>query len=213
MISGIVALIPALLGANPAPPSAPTPEAAALVARLQRPAPADTAYTEVRFVAMLKQPLVLHGQLHYGGPGRLGKDVETPYRETTAIDDGRVEVKRSGRPAQHFSLERAPELQALLAAFSALLGGDAATLAQFYAIDAHEDGERFTLTLTPRQPELGRHLRAVVVDGRGGEPACFSLRQADGDASVMLLGPLATAPLPPAPTREAVAAVCENAAQ
>jgi len=39
------------------------PGAAALIARLARPAPAVTAYTEVRFVGMLKQPLVLHGEL------------------------------------------------------------------------------------------------------------------------------------------------------
>jgi len=84
------------------------PGEAALIARLARPAPADTAYTEVRFVSVLKRPLVLRGELHYGGAGELGKRVDQPYRETTTISHGKVEVQRSGKPAQRFSLERAP---------------------------------------------------------------------------------------------------------
>lgn len=204
-------LLALLATANPPPDSAPTPEAAALIARLARPAPADTAYTEVRFVSMLKRPLVLHGALHYGGAGALGKRVDAPYRETTTVADGKVDVEREGRAAQHFSLERAPELQVMLSAFTALLGGDAASLARSYAIDASQEGERFTLTLTPRDRGLARHLRAVVVDGSGSEPACFSLQQADGDRSVMLLGALAAAPLPDPPTPKSVAALCTAA--
>ena len=212
MISGIVALLPALFAASPPPSSAPTPETAALVARLARPPPADTAYREVRFVSVLKAPLVLDGTLHYGGKDELGKNIDKPYVETTAISAGKVEVRRSGKPAQRFSLERAPELQALLAAFSALLGGDAATLARFYRIDAQQDGERFALTLTPQRADLAKHLAEVVVDGSGAEPRCFAFRQTDGDASVMLLGALATTPLPAPLTAPALAALCRSAA-
>jgi hypothetical protein len=207
----MLALLALIATANPPADSTPTPDAAARIAKLARPAPADTAYTEVRFVAMLKRPLVLHGTLHYGGPGELGKRVDAPYRETTTVSAGKVDVEREGRAAQHFSLERAPELQVMLSAFSALLGGDAAALAQHYAIALVEHGERFTLTLTPRDRGLARHLRAVVVDGAGSEPACFSLQQADGDRSVMLLGALAAAPLPETPTPAAVAALCAPA--
>jgi Outer membrane lipoprotein carrier protein LolA-like len=210
MISGIFALIPVLLGASP-PASAPTPEVAALIARLARPAPADTAYAEVRFVSLLKQPLLLRGQLHYGGANELGKRVEQPYAETTTISAGKVEVQRAGKPPQHFSLERAPELQALLVAFSALLGGDAATLQRYYAVDARQEGDRFTLTLTPRMADLAKHLSDVVVDGNGAEPRCFTLHQSDGDGSVMLLGRLAGVELPDPPTRDKLAALCGSA--
>ena len=162
---------------------------------------------------MLRQPLVLRGRLHYGGPSELGKDVETPYRETTAIRGGEVDVQRAGRQPQHFSLERAPDLQALLAAFGALLSGDAATLAQYYTIATRQDGGRFTLTLKPRGAELARHLREIVVDGSGNEPGCFTMRQADGDTSVMLFGAEAIAALPQKPTREALTALCQKARQ
>jgi len=195
-----------LLCAAPAP--AVPSEAEALIAKLARPQPASTAYTEVRFVHLLRKPLVLHGQLDYNGPGRLGKRVEAPYRETTTIDDGAVEVAREGRPPRHFDLERAPELKALLTGFSALLGGDAATLQQFYTMELVKNAANWTLTLGPRIVDSSLHLRALVVSGVGTEPRCFTLQQADGDSSTMLLGALAEATLPQPPTATAVAALC-----
>ena len=219
MISGIVAL-PLLLAANMAASPAATPEghsppssasAPALIARLARPAPAATPYTEVRFVGMLKQPLVLHGELQYGGAGKLGKRVDQPYRETTTIADGNVEVQRADKPVQRFSLDRAPELQTLLAAFGALLGGDAPTLAKYYEVAALEAGDDFSLKLTARAARPGKLNRVIVaVDGNGFEPRCFSLYQPDGDASVMLLGTLAGTALPDPPTRPALERVCHR---
>jgi len=204
------ALVPLLLAASaPATP----PEAVALIARLARPAPADTAYVEIRFVGMLEQPLVLRGELHYGGADRLGKRVDAPYQETTTIADGSVEVQRAGKPAQRFSLDRAPDLQALLAAFGALLAGDAATLAKYYQIEAIQAGGDFSLKLTARSARPGKLNRVVVsVDGGADEPRCFSLYQPDGDASVMLLGALAGASLPDPPTRPALEKLCRRLA-
>ena len=162
----------------------------------------------MRFVHLLRRPLVLHGQLDYAGPGKLGKRVEAPYRETTTIADGAVDVVRDGRAPRHFDLERAPELNGLLTGFSALLGGDAATLQQFYTIDFVENAANWTLTFTPREQELAAHLRALVVAGSGSEPRCFTLRQNDGDSSTMLLGALADHALPQPPTPQNIAALC-----
>lgn len=197
----------ALLLALPSP-ATPPPDAAALIARLARPAPSSTEYVEVRFVHMLRKPLVLHGGLDYGGAGKLGKRVERPYRETTTIADGSVNVQREGRPPRQFPLDRAPELQALLAGFSALLGGNAAALEKYYTISLVENAANWTLTLTPRDAALSRHLREIVVDGAGGEPSCFSLHEADGDASIMLLGALAASSLGDAPTLPALDRIC-----
>jgi Outer membrane lipoprotein carrier protein LolA-like len=216
MISGIALLTLALLSATPPalvpPPDAPAADAAALIARLARPVPSSTQYTEVRFVRLLKKPLLMHGQLDYAGAGKLGKRVEQPYRETTTIDAGTVEMQREGRAARHFPLDRAPELQGLLAGFSALLGGDAAALGNIFAIGIVDNASKWTLTLTPHQAELARHLHEIVVDGAGNEPHCFSLHETDGDASVMLLGALAAAALPDPPTRAALDAICQRVA-
>ena len=185
-------------------------DAATLIAALARPAPASTAYTEVRFARPLRAPLVLHGQLDYGGGDRLGKRIDTPYRETTTIGAGVARVEREGHAPREISLERVPVLAALLGGLSALLGGDTAALADRYAIALGAEGDAWTLTLRPRAAELARHLRAIVVDGHGHEPGCLSLEEAEGDASVLLLGELARAPLAHAPTRAQLAAVCRH---
>ena len=192
----------------PPPPAELAPATTALIASLRRTAPADTSYAEVRFVHVLRRPLVLRGELHYGGPGQLGKRVDAPYRETTTIAGSEVNVQREGKTPRTFSLERAPELGALLSGFSALLGGDAAALNRDFVIEATQHNDDWRLNLTPRSPSLVKQLSAMIVDGRGSEPRCFTLREADGDASTMLLGELAKASLGEPPTREAVNKLC-----
>lgn len=193
-----------------APTAKPAPDAAALIARLARPVPSDTGFTEVRFTHVLTRPLVLHGHLHYGGPGRLGRRIEAPFRENTTIRDGRVEVDRQGREPRQFDLDRAPQLRALLDGFGALLGGDVAELARDYRIELTQDAPAWSLTLVPRDPRLADHLRRLVVGGRAATPRCFSLYETDGDVSVMLVGDLAGAKLPAQPTQNALARLCRQ---
>jgi Outer membrane lipoprotein carrier protein LolA-like len=224
MISGIDILLSVLLlsqsptappaavpSPNAATPAAAASDAATLIASLARPAPSSTSYVEVRFVHMLRKPLVLRGELTYGGADKLGKRVVQPYRETTTIAGGSVDVQRDGRSPRQFSLDRAPELQALLAGFSALLGGDAATLEKSFKTALVNHAANWTLTLAPRDAALARHLREIVVDGSGSEPNCFSLHEADGDASVMLLGALTAATLDDTPTLATLDALCHRA--
>ncbi|HEX4479527.1 MAG TPA: LolA-related protein [Rudaea sp.] len=212
MISGIALTIPLLLTASP-PPSSPSPDTATLIASLARPAPASTAYTEIHFARLLKDPLVLHGQLDYGGADKLGKRVDTPYKETTTIADGKATIAREGRGSKSFGLDRAPELQGLLASFSAMLGGDAETMNRYYDIGETISEKNWTLTLTPRSPDLAKHLKTVVIDGAAKEPRCFTLTQGDGDVSVMLLGDLAATTLPKPVTHAALDNLCHAAAQ
>jgi len=211
MISGIALLTTLLLSANPSPIAADPSAQDALVARLARPAPATTRYTEVRFVHLLRKPLLLHGELDYGGADHLGKRVLTPYKESTLIADGSVSVTREGRAPRQFGLERAPELQALLASFSALLGGDSVTLRKYYTLELVENAPNWKLTLSPKDGGLARHLRRIVVDGGANEPRCFSLSEANGDGSVMLLGALADTKIADPPTAAALDALCRGA--
>ena len=53
-----------------------------------------------------------------------------------------------------------------------------------------------------------KQLSTMIVDGRGNEPSCFTLREADGDSSTMLLGSLAQAKFGDPLTRESVEKLC-----
>jgi hypothetical protein len=183
----------------------------ALVAGLERPLPARTAYTEVRFQQMLERPLVVRGELEYLGPGRLGKRVDAPYREVTTIADGQVKVQRGERKPREIALGQIPELEGFLRGFSALLGGDAVTLARDFELATTGSDARWRLTLVPKDARLKRRIAAIEVDGAAKAARCFTVRDADGDSSVMLVEALAATELPKPLTAHNLDIVCRGA--
>lgn len=196
---------------SPAPSRAASDvDAGALVASMKRDVPARTAYTEVRFSSLLERPLILRGELEYLGPGRLAKNVETPYEERTSVENGEASVQRGDKPARTFSLSQAPELEGFLRGFAALLGGDAETLERDFELGAAGTRESWRLTLTPRDDRLKRRVSAIEVDGAGASAHCFTTREADGDVNVLLVESLADAKLANRPTPPMIGALCRG---
>ena len=189
---------------------APAVDAATLVGGLKRATPARTAYTEVRFSGLLDRPLILHGELEYSGPGKLGKRVDVPYHEQVTVADGQASVRRGEREPRTFSLSQAPELEGFLRGFTALLGGDAAALAADFDFSASGTRSHWHLTLKPRDRRLALRTSAIEVDGAGETPRCFRTRDADGDVSVLLVDTLATVKLPTRPSQAQIDALCRG---
>lgn len=180
----------------------------ALIARLAKPAPATISFTEVRFSKLLKAPLIVAGDLGYSGPESLDRRVTTPYREHTAIRGESVKVEREGQKPRSFALKHAPELRGLLSGFSAMLLGDAAALRKAFDVELSGDDDAWTLELTPPDTRTGRRLRQIEVNGRQGEPRCFTMTLADGGSSVLLLGNAAMEPVAPDVTSIALQRRC-----
>jgi hypothetical protein len=192
-----------LWGASPT-----EPDADALIARLAKPAPATVAFTEVRFSRLLREPLIVSGELGYSGPTSLDRRIATPYRETTAIRGESVKVEREGEKPRSFALKHAPELRGLLSGFSAMLGGDAGTLRQNFAVTMTGDDNAWILELTPTDAKALRRLREIEVTGHQNEPRCFSMMTGDGASSVLLLGAAASEPVPKDVTLESLQQRC-----
>jgi len=160
----------------------------ALIARLARPAPASIAFKEVRVSPLLREPLVVAGQLEFSGPSSLDRHVREPYREDTSIRGESVRVEREGEQPRSFALKRAPELRGLLTGFSALLSGDVPALKRSFDVQARGSEESWTLLLVPLDTRARRRLQKIEITGHDSTPRCFSLLNADGGASVMILG-------------------------
>lgn len=184
----------------------------ALIARLAKPAPATVAFTEVRFSRLLREPLIVSGELGYSGATSLDRRVTTPYREHTAIRGESVKVEREGEKPRSFALKHAPELRGLLSGFSALLAGDTAALRQNFAVKMAGDDNAWMLELTPTDAKARRRLQEIEVTGQQGEPRCFSMMTADGASSVLLLGAGASEPVPKDVTLANLQQRCEAAA-
>ena len=177
-------------------------DAQALISRLARPAPATIDFTEIRFSALLKQPVIVSGTLGYAGPNTLDRHVTSPYREETEIRGDAVKVKREGEPERSFAIRRSPELQGLLNTFSALLAGDHSVLNQSFAISASGSDDHWELQLKPRDPRFSKRVNTVNIQGHADLPECFWILNNDAGASVMLLGAASHTELPQPLTRE-----------
>lgn len=183
----------------PATPCSASPTEAdvdALIARLAKPAPATVAFTEVRFSRLLREPLIVSGELGYSGTTSLDRRVTAPYREHTAIRGESVKVEREGEQPRSFALKHAPELRGLLSGFSAMLAGDTAALRKNFAVKMTGDENAWALELTPADARARHRLKEIEVTGHQNEPRCFSMTTADGAASVLLLGAAAGEPVP-----------------
>lgn len=168
------------------------------------------AFAEVRFSSLLQKPLIVSGELGYTGPDNLDRQVTQPYREHTAIRGESVRVEREGEPVRSFALKRAPELRGLLAGFSALLAGDAASLRRSFTIESQATTEGWSIAMTPIDLRARKRVKQLVAVGHANEPRCFTLTTADGGVSVMLLGAAASEPIPAQATIEQLNMLCRQ---
>lgn len=179
-----------------------------LIARLARPAPDSTPFVEIRYSSLLEKPLVVSGHLEYRQDGSLARRVESPYQELTELNGENVSVERASSKPRHFSLSRAPELRGMLASFGSILKGDRKMLDRYFVVTAQGSDARWEITLTPRDDKLRRRLSDIVVNGDGDRPRCFTLREPDGDESLMTLGIAGPGELPGSLERQALHAWC-----
>ncbi len=159
-----------------------------IVASLAREAPSSIAFTEARFSALLREPLIVSGTLGYLGPGSLERRVTSPYTETTTIHGDSVRIERDGEDARTFGLRRVPELKSFVAAFAGLLAGDATELQQDFTLSATGDASAWQLELAPKEARARRRIRSVLVSGHAAEPRCFAILDTQGGGSVILVG-------------------------
>jgi outer membrane lipoprotein carrier protein LolA len=168
--------------------SGATPEPEVLIRKLEREPPATIAFSEARFSALLKEPVIVSGELSYLGPGSFDRRVTAPYRESIEIRGQSVRVAREGDPPRTFALKRSPELGGLLTSFVALLSGDAAAVAREFSVVAIGDEGAWALELAPLDGTKRRRLQQILVSGMDDELNCLAVLTSDGGASVMLLG-------------------------
>lgn len=188
-------------------------DSSALIASLERPAPASMPFKEIRFSALLEQPLIVEGELKYLAAGHLERFVSAPYKERTIVRGESVRVERHGEKLRTFSLNRAPELKGLLLAFSGLLAGDSAAVESHFEVTAEGSPERWSLELVPLDPRARKQLQGLTMIGRGDQPSCLLATSAGGAQSIMLLGSLSTRPVAGEVTAEGLKSVCETHAE
>ncbi len=180
----------------------------ALIRGLERPTPASIAFKEIRFSALLEQPLVVSGELRYVAADHLERLVTEPYKERTTIRGESVRVERDREKLRTFALNRAPELKGLLMAFSGLLAGEPDAVLRHFEVNAEGMQDTWSMRLTPRDARVQKQLTELRMIGHDDQPACFFMTSSGGAQSVMLLGALANERIDAAASVESLMGLC-----
>jgi len=183
------ALVPAAAHAAPQPATAT--DSRGLESLLQQFAArraSHVAFTEVHQLAILDHPLQSSGELLYQAPDRLEKRVLKPKPEVLLFEHGVLTAQR-GSHRRVLALEDYPQVAPFVESLRAVLAGDQAALERYFTPRFSGSLASWTLELEPTGPTVARSVRYIRLAGEGDAIHTVEIRQSDGDASLLTLGP------------------------
>jgi outer membrane lipoprotein-sorting protein len=178
------------LAAGPA--SAPIAGAAAqgpltidsLMARFRSIPGLSAHFREEKHIALLAQPLVSEGTVHYAPPGRIARHTLTPSASSVVLDGNTLRFG-DGKNERAIDVAASPVVRAFVDSFLAVLAGDRATLERSFQVDFRSpSGQKWEITLTPRDASLTRIIKDIRFVGDGLVLAQMRIREGTGDEGV-----------------------------
>lgn len=156
-----------------------------LAAELARTPPGAMRFTELKYLAALKQPLKMDGRVSYTPPDTLEKVVTAPQPERFVLRGGALELQKGDGAPRRLELAQYPLLQAFVGAFTATLAGNLDGLRQHYELKLGGHRHAWTLDLTPKEQALAARVKAIRVAGAVDRIQQFETVQTNGDRSIM----------------------------
>ena len=145
-------------------------------------------FTEVHELAVLDRPLQSSGELLYDAPERLEKRTLQPKPEDLLLDHGVLAVQRGNR-RRVLPLRDYPQVVPFVESIRATLAGDRAALERYFTLHFSGSLADWTLELVPKDATLARAVQHVRIGGARDAIRTVEIRQSDGDASLLTIGP------------------------
>jgi outer membrane lipoprotein-sorting protein len=159
---------------------------AQLMAQLAQVQTSKARYSEVKRVAVLREPLHSSGTLSYARPSTIEKHQVLPYKEVMRVDGDLLTLEREGK-TRSLMLQSASLIATLVESLRATLAGDGAELERLYAVKVEGTRQRWTLSLIPRDFEVAGVVKSIVIVGSGSRVARIEILEPGGDSSVMTI--------------------------
>lgn len=154
-------------------------------------------YREEKHIALLAEPLVSEGTVHYAPPRRIARHARTPSPSSVVFDGA---VLRFGDAAgeQRIDVGANPVVRAFVETFLDVLAGDRAALERTFVVDFHagdaaHPGQKWDLSLVPRARALLGVLSEVRFAGDGIVVTQMKIREASGDEGITTFSDVDTA--------------------
>ena len=199
VVLGVVAaaVAVAVSAAEPAAPaaalSATAPPAAAqdldrLMALLAQRQHGHVSFVEEHFLGVLDRPVESSGELLYDAPDRLEKRTLKPKPETLILEHGVITAHR-GRHTYVLNLGDYPQIVPLIDSIRATLAGDRASLERIFKVTLDGSLEHWTLLLLPIDSSVAKSVQQIRIEGVQDAIHTVEIQQADGDRSLLTIGP------------------------
>ena len=146
------------------------------------------SFVEQDYLGVLDRPLATTGELLYERPDHLEKRTLTPRPASLILEHGNLTIQ-SGRHKRVLALRDYPQIAPFIESIRATLAGDRAALEQVFQLHFEGSLVRWTLSLVPRDAKLKSVVQQIRIEGVRDELRTVNILQADGDRSVMTIGP------------------------
>ena len=180
VVLGVVAAV-----AIAAAPGQDLDQLMALLAKRQH---GHVSFVEAHFLAVLDRPVESSGELLYDAPDRLEKRTLKPKPETVILEHGVITAHR-GHHTYVLNLGDYPQIVPLIDSIRATLAGDRASLEHFFKVTLEGSLEHWTLLLLPSDPSVGKSVQQIRIEGAQDAIHTVEIQQADGDRSLLTIGP------------------------
>lgn len=138
------------------------------------------SFVETWSADYLDEPLISQGVLVYKRPSQLHKFITSPERIEQHIDGRQLTVIHDGE-TRSIPLSEQPELAAGIYALQAILDGSEKNLHQFFEAKYSELNSRWTLSLTPTDPQVRDSITLIELQGIENRIQRMSVQFNNGD--------------------------------
>lgn len=161
----------------------PLSDLPALLAQFRAVRGLTARFREEKRIALLEEPLISEGVLHFSPPARLARLVERPAAAAMVLDGDALRLT-DARGTERIDLQRMPVVRAFVDAFRAVLAGDAAALDRAFRTRLRREADgSWTLGLSPRVRAVARAIRWIELSGRDVRIARLRIIEVSGDES------------------------------
>jgi hypothetical protein len=145
------------------------------------------SFVEKKFIALLDRPVESSGELVYEAPDHLEKKTLKPRPESLVLEGGTVSAQR-GRHHYTLDLKQYPQVVPFIESIRATLAGDRAALERVFKVNFSGTFDKWTLGLVPLDPQLGKTVQAIHIEGERDVIHSVEILEADGDRSLLTIG-------------------------
>ena len=146
----------------------------------------SSTFTERRWFAFKKEPVVLQGELRHAPGHGLSLRYRQPEERLVIVDEKGLLLRDAHGHAREVATDpRAPRIDAVLLS---VLRFDEAALLQYFGLHAARAGRDWRLDFIPRTAELAHQLGRVVVEGEDQRVRRLEFRRSVDQRVEVLIG-------------------------